>query len=716
MPTVSLFPKISVVNNGQELDLDIFLEYIRDGKWQDDVFAVRTGKKEKSELPYATISGTFKHRSVSGLLKHSGFLAMDVDDIDVEEVKSRVCTDKYVYAAFTSVSGKGLCLIFKINSDKHLDAFEGLQEYLFNNYDIVCDPSCKDVSRPRFISFDPHIFINSSAPKFTIYPEKKAPTKVPTVIFAQTDFDELIKEIQSRGLNMCEDYGDWLRIGFALCDKFGEFGRSYFHIVSSQSGKYDLRTCDRQYDNCLKARGMNKHTSIATFYYYCKQAGLNLYSQRTKTITNAALNAKKGGRTKEQAMQTLSQFADIRPDESEDIVSQVFDSAIEGIPEMSTLERLEQYLKQEYSFKRNEITRKIESGDKEVQKEEFNDIWLCANKIIGKIPFEHVERIILSNITPTYNPLKEWFYKRENEQITIGHIDALFDTMLSDDFEYTRHYGKKWLVSVVASIFGYHSPLMLVLSGSKQGAGKTEFFRRMIPIEFKKYYGEIKQGMKDNDLNLLMTQKFMLLDDECGNKTKKDEIALKSLLSTDMFSLREPYGKSNVDLKRLSVLCGTTNEEEILSDPTGNRRIIPIKVYGINHDDYNNIDKEALFMEAYWLYKSGFKYELNNEDIEKLNKSTTRFESHNAEYELIYKYFEKPLDGDTRYVDELSTTEIKIHVENQSGIKNISIRTLGQQLKRMGFEQNMKYHRSKGTQRLWSVIKLNSNPTSGINR
>lgn len=260
MTLISQYDNIWEIKNGREMPLDLFFEYIKDGKWQDIVIPIRAIKddKERSEAKKkalcVTLSGRFDERADNKIIAHSGFIGMDVDDVDPEEYKARICNDKYVYAAFASISGRGLCIVFKISGEKHREAFAGLSEYLYSNYNITCDPSSVNPSRARFISFDPHIFINEGAQKFANYPKAKAPKKIEKIVFAQNDFEEIIKEIQYKTINICENYQDWLRIGFALCDKFGEDGRAYFHVVSQFSSKYDVGQCDKQYTNCLKAR------------------------------------------------------------------------------------------------------------------------------------------------------------------------------------------------------------------------------------------------------------------------------------------------------------------------------------------------------------------------------------------------------------------------------------------------------------------------------
>jgi predicted P-loop ATPase len=280
------------------------------------------------------------------------------------------------------------------------------------------------------------------------------------------------------------------------------------------------------------------------------------------------------------------------------------------------------------------------------------------------------------------------FFEMYKERMPTGTIDALAATIETDtglgkdqfDPEFAKDFIKKWLVSIISSIHGVHSPLMLVLAGKTQGTGKTEWFRRLLPAELKAYYAESKLD-RDKDDEILMTKKLIIMNDEMGGATQKDEKRIKELTSKDVFSLREPYGKGNVDLKRLAALCGTTNSESILSDPTGNRRILPIRVLNIDHEKYNAIDKVDLFMEAYWLYKSGFNWEVKKEDLARLNDNTDEFEKASVERELLLEYYEFVNEND-QGAEFMTTTMIKSVIETRSGLRTSSTR-LGLELNKL---------------------------------
>jgi predicted P-loop ATPase len=281
----------------------------------------------------------------------------------------------------------------------------------------------------------------------------------------------------------------------------------------------------------------------------------------------------------------------------------------------------------------------------------------------------------------------------------------LFNTITgTTSNEYALYFGAKWLCGVVGSVYGKHCPLMLVLTGEIQNTGKTEWLRRLVPQELIHYYAESKLDAGKDD-EILMTQKLIIMDDEMGGKSKKEVKRLKELTSKQTFSLREPYGRLNVELHRIAVLCGTTNDSDILADPTGNRRIIPIQVTSINQQVYNTIDKTELFYEIYKLYKAGLTWEMDKDDIVYLNSNTFEFNETCLEAELLAKYYEP---GTTHW---LMCSEIKIYIETKTQQK-LNLRRLGQELVAKKYERKG-VREGIGVRYKYGVNEINNLPQLG---
>ncbi|SEA59536.1 Primase C terminal 2 (PriCT-2) [Arachidicoccus rhizosphaerae] len=715
-PNISIYSLAKEVAEKETIPLDMFLDKVQDGYWQDIVSPIRVlpTKEQRADLkkrtaPAVTISGQFERRASNALVKHSGFIAIDIDGLEgpgeLNAVRAMVEKDPHVYASFASISGRGLCLLFKITPGKHKESFMGISDYMYNTYNVIVDASGSDVSRLRFVSFDPALFRNETALKWTKYPKTREPKKLDKVIYAHNDFEEILKEIDRRGISLCDGYEEWLRIGFAFADQFGEGGRNYFRHVSQYSYKFNERTCEKQYDNCLKAHGAGRKATIATFYYYCKQAGIEVYSQRTKTIAYSASQGKKGGLNAQQVAKNLAQFEGIQGDDVQQIAQSVMDNNIQ-LNEDGPIEQLELWLRQNYDLRRNEITRMVEDGGFKIEEKELNSIWIKANKVLGKTSFDTLKRLIGSDFVADYNPFKEFVTQNIERGKDGGHIKKLLSSIETPDPEYLQYFGTKWIVSIISAIFDQPSDLDLILVGGEHGTGKTYWFNHLLPEGLTSYFAQSNLD-EAKDGEILMTKKLIILDDEMGGKSKKDSKRFKTLTSQRIFSIREPYGMVHRDLRRLAVLCGSSNEDDVIDDPTGNRRKIPILLTGINHNIFNDVDKTDVFMEAYHLWKSGFDWKvLSKEDKAYLNKHIAQFEAVSNERELIQLMFE---NGPV----EMPASEIESKIRGRFGVTRLTVKRIGMELKRLGFEQRVVW-KAGAAQRVWMVqeISILSSTTS----
>lgn len=689
MATISIYKNIHDVKSKETVLLNVFLDAIQTGKWQDQVLKVRTirdhdeRQQAKKGLQYVTISGLFEQRSVNGLRTHSGFISMDLDNLasDLEGVRTLLSKDPYVYAVFTSVSGTGLCVLFKIDPEKHSEAFDAISDYLIRQYQLVADPSGKDVSRPRYVSYDPDLFVNEKSLTFKKYLPKPKQRKIQSTIFVQDEFERVINEMQLAHVSCVEDYRDWVAIGFGLADQFGEGGRNYYHILSSASSKYEQTICDKQYTYCLRGNGKagNKIT-IATIYWFAKQAGIQVHSERTKKIAAATSSMKKSGLDGKQIAANLKKFEGI--ENADEIISQAYSSNTNFATGENLIDSFILWLKQGYEIRRNVITRKLENSGRILEEVELNTIFLSALKVFDKLNFEMFMRVLLSNNIEQYNPLT--IFLTNNQWDGHSRIEQLAKCINSKtgDAEFRELMLKKWLVGIIHSIMGGVNELNFILVGGKN-TGKTKFFQYLLPEDLKPYFAS-SQLNRGKDDEILMCEKLVIFNDEYGGKNKTDERNEKRLMASPDFSLREPYGKSNVTIKRLASLCGTCNERDVLDDPTGNRRIIVLESAGkFDYELYNSLDKDQVFLEAYDLWKEGERPELSDSDIACLESVTDgQYSKVSFEEEMINHWFMPPVNS----TDFLTTSQIKIELEMHTRDK-ININKLGSRLRKLGYER-----------------------------
>ena len=703
MPIISYYTNAKN-NTGTTADLDSEIKKIRDGGYKDIANKYRAmikqhGKDDAksrdfkaSRVPAITVSGLFpKKRRAAELGEHSGFIAMDFDEIkDLSEARKTLMRDQYTYALFTSVSGGGLCAIVPIEKAKHSDAFFGLEHYYFKNYGYQVDQSGKDVSRCRFVSYDPEAGFNPDAKRFKEYlpkPKGRKPNIKP-VISSDADLEHVIRQIEANKIDLTQDYSTWVNLAFAFQSEYGQQGEDYFIRISQFHPGFDEDKARRKYRSCTGAT----KTTIATFYYHAKQAGCDTITETSRHVAKIAKYAKKRRAKPEDAIKQLAEMDNIPPERSEKIVQSVYDSAElfkSADEDEDTVSKIEECIRREFKIVYNEVTLKYEQEDKPLTDRDFNSIYIYIKKLIPEATKDLVMSCIDSDITPVVNPIHDWLKSAKYEGD--GFIRLLSDTietptgMNHDHFfpNYSYHFIRKWMIGAVAMWMKKHSPLMLVLAGAKQNTGKTHWFRYLLPDHMQKYFGEAELT-GDKDENLMMCNKMIILNDEMSNKSKRDITVMKKLCSTQWFNLRKPYGRLSEDFRRIAALAGTSNSLEVISDPTGNRRIIPIEVLSINQQAYNSIDKNALWAEAYKAYKAGEEYHLSSADIKKLDESTETFQEASLEAELVSKYFAIPQYAGTG--EYMSNSEIKAKIEILTH-QRLNQRKLGMELKALGFEK-----------------------------
>lgn len=682
------------IKDDQDVDIEIssFLEGVRSGRWQDIVLKCRAAPNKeirdllKKTAPLVTISGSFAARKDDALRNHSGFIAIDIDNVEnIEETRKHLSNDPYTYAVFISISGNGLCVIYRIDGSRHLDAFNGIASYLYNTYQLIVDQSCKNVARARFVSYDPFLFENTKAPVFKKYLAKQKEVKLHKVVVVKNDFDAMIAEMDRKQLNLCEDYADWISICYALVNEFGEFGRDHFHTLSSHSSKYNSDDCDRQYTACLKnhSEGKSKKSTIASIYYHAKQNGIDAYSNQTKEIMRAATSQRAAGVGSEDIVKNLEKFGGISNEVSAEIVQQIVSKDIKYKSDNVSAD-ITVFVKT-FPLRKNTITRNVELNNKPIDDSDINSIFLDSKALFKESSKDLITSILFSNRIETYNPLHEFFEQDlhlsddcPNVALLLSSVDS--DTPNADKFILI------WLLSVVASAYGFHSPLVLIFCGEKQGTGKTHWFRYLLPKELRFLFAESKMDAGKDD-EILMTKKLLILDDEYGGKSKKEEKRLKELTSKEFINVREPYGRVSTDLRRLAVFCGTSNETQILSDPTGNRRQIPIHIRNINHEFYNQCDKVALWRELYAMFCAGAEYTILKEDIALLNQSTEAFKHSTPEEDLIHKKLEI---GDRAFGEWMSLTDIQQYLMIETKFNYLNTQRIGSILTALGYIKERK--------------------------
>jgi predicted P-loop ATPase len=308
--------------------------------------------------------------------------------------------------------------------------------------------------------------------------------------------------------------------------------------------------------------------------------------------------------------------------------------------------------------------------------------------------------ILCSSYSEAINPVKHYFKNVFPWDEVTDHISELALTVKAKNADQWKTYLKKWLVGVVANVFidercANHT--MLVLTGA-QGKFKTSWLENLCPKTLTSYLYTGKLNLESKDcLTLIAENLFINIDDQLKQLHKKDENELKNLITINYVKYRRPYDPIITEYPHLCSFMGSVNGNEFLNDPTGSRRFLPFEVENIDIKAAQQLDMEKVWAQAYHLYKTGYRYWFNDEEIDELNTRNAEFSMISKEEEYLQYYFSNVQpEGVYQKMKFYPTSIIKSKLETLTHDK-LSDKKMGEALNKLGYVKKQKRVGGKST-------------------
>ena len=278
-----------------------------------------------------------------------------------------------------------------------------------------------------------------------------------------------------------------------------------------------------------------------------------------------------------------------------------------------------------------------------------NSLWaeLSLEKPVRK---QDMQNVIESDFVGEYHPFRQYLEHLPPWDGTSDHILAMSMSVQvkggADEQLLFAQYLKKWMVWMVAAWVDPQvvNNVILVLLG-EQGTYKTTWFSRLMPPELRQYfYTKTNATRMDKDDRLKLAQYGLVCCEELDTMRASELNQLKAAVTMVTIDERIPYERYPRHLPHIASFCGTGNNIQFLSDPTGNRRWLPFEVECIDPPQQFPIDYAGVYAQAYALYRQGFHYWFTQEEIQRLSRHNAQYETPNLERELIDQYFRRPTE------------------------------------------------------------------------
>ena len=379
-----------------------------------------------------------------------------------------------------------------------------------------------------------------------------------------------------------------------------------------------------------------------------------------------------------------------------------------GDSKTATVEEIKSFLDGHISLRFNEITSRVEykipadNTDAHrfmpVNDRIVNSLW-SQMSTITRVNIQDMYRVIESDYVPVFNPFKAYLNNLcksvgvQDKKQSVGdrdYIQELAQTVRVKGGEQEQKlwhlYLKKWLVGMVASWISEDvvNNVILVLIG-EQGAYKTTWFNYLLPPPLKQYfYTKTNANRMSKDDILTLAQYALVCCEELDTMRPAELNQLKAAVTMPSIDERAAYAHYHEHRKHIASFCGTGNNTQFLSDPTGNRRWLPFEVESILSPREHPFHYEGIYAQALSLYTSGFQYWFTKEEIQELNRHNKQFETPHLEHELVDLYFRRPIDSE---LGEFISVARALQIISNGISQKLSAVNVGRAFSDLGFKR-----------------------------
>ena len=324
-----------------------------------------------------------------------------------------------------------------------------------------------------------------------------------------------------------------------------------------------------------------------------------------------------------------------------------------GVPKGSCLTKeqrlslqMDEFMNRRYEFRFNTVLDDLEYRQRDsihfyfkpVDKRVRNSISICALKEGINAWDRDVDRFLNSEYVPLHNPVEEYLYD-------VGRWDGkdrirALAGLVPCTNPYWQELFYRWFLSMVAHWRGVDrqhgnstSPLLV----GPQGYRKSTFCRIILPPELRFGYTDSIDFKSKQEAERYLGRFFLINIDEFDQINVSQQGFLKHLLQKPVANLRKPHGNTIREMRRYASFIGTSNQKDLLADPSGSRRFICIEVIAPIKTNAT-INYKQLYAQAMEAIYKGERYWLDDEDEKILKQTNREFEQASPLEQLFHCY------------------------------------------------------------------------------
>jgi putative DNA primase/helicase len=234
-----------------------------------------------------------------------------------------------------------------------------------------------------------------------------------------------------------------------------------------------------------------------------------------------------------------------------------------------------------------------------------------------------------------YHPVRDWLTSLEWDGV------PRLDTWLTRwaqviDTPLHRAYARKTCIGAVRRVMEPGSKLdtVLVLHGA-HGKGKSTLCQIM--AHDPAWYSNTKIDWDSKEKYVALQGVWIYELAELAGKRKADQDTVKNYISSATDKYRPWYGKHTIEVPRTCAFFATTNDDEPLHDPTGNRRWWVVSVDAVDTDLVKS-EYEQVWAEAMEAWRQGEQHWLEPELEQQREEQNSGYETQDPLFPRLVQY------------------------------------------------------------------------------
>lgn len=355
---------------------------------------------------------------------------------------------------------------------------------------------------------------------------------------------------------------------------------------------------------------------------------------------------------------------------------------------------MEQFLDATYDFRFNRLTEETEYRKRNVPsacfcpvgQRELNSFCIEARKRGIDCWDRDISRYIYSGNIAEYHPFRLYMDELP-EWDGADRVDDLASRVSGSRLWLKSFH--RWLLGMAAQwmeVDSLHAnSVSPVLVSRTQGKQKSTFCKMLLPRELQRYYTDSFELSTQSGAERKLREFGLINMDEFDKFTPRKMALLKNLMQVVHPCIRKAHQKNYRSLPRVASFIATSNQKELLTDPTGSRRFLCVEVE--DKIDCSPLDYRQLYAQLKAELQAGERYWFTSEEEAEIMASNDFFYRHPIEEDVFRSCFRPAGYGENAL--SLTAAEIfqRLKKFNPAAMRSVSAGNFGKLLSSLGIER-----------------------------